>query len=104
MNAKDDSYTGMNGGGFNDGSVTVSSREKPAIAAFRKVPEDFLEKRAAAYAEKHPVSSSIEYQLEGQTRTHRNSKKVRCNEPALKAYCFENEYVSVSYAPELQWI
>ena len=98
MNAKDDSYTVINGGGFNDGSVTVSSREN-AIAAFKKVPEDFLEKRAAAYAEKHPVSSSIEYQLEGQTQTL-EFEKVRCNEPALKAYCFENEYVSVSYAPE----
>lgn len=98
MNAKDDSYTVINGGGFNDGSVTVSSREN-AIDAFKKVPEDFLEKRAAAYAEKHPVSSSIEYQLEGQTQTL-EFEKVRCNEPALKAYCFANEYVSVSYAPE----
>lgn len=98
MNAKDDSYTVINGGGFNDGSVTVSRREN-AIDAFKKVPEDFLEKRAAAYAEKHPVSSSIEYQLEGQTQTL-EFEKVRCNEPALKAYCFENEYVSISYAPE----
>ena len=91
MNAKDDSYTVINGGGFNDGSVTVSSREN-AIAAFKKVPADFLEKRAAAYAEKHPVSSSIEYQLE--------FEKVRCNEPALKAYCFKNKHVRVSYEPE----
>ena len=98
MNAKDDSYTVINGGGFNDGSVTVSSREN-AIAAFKKVPEDFLEKRAAAYAEKHPVSSSIEYQLEGQTQTL-EFEKVRCNEPALKAYCFKNKHVRVSYEPE----
>ena len=98
MNAKNDSYTVINGGGFNDGSVTVSRREN-AIDSFKKVPEDFLEKRAAAYAEKHPVSSSIEYQLEGQTQTL-EFEKVRCNEPALKAYCFENEYVSISYAPE----
>ena len=34
MNAKDDSYTVINGGGFNDGSVTVSSR-KTALSAFR---------------------------------------------------------------------
>lgn len=98
MNAKDDSYTVINGGGFNDGSVTVSSREN-AIDAFKKVPADFLEKRAAAYVEKHPVSSSIEYQLEGQTQTL-EFEKVRCNEPALKAYCFKNKHVRVSYEPE----
>lgn len=97
-NAKNDCYTVINGGGFNNNYVTVSSMEDN-LNALKKVPDNFLEKRAAAYAEKHPAPSSIQYQVEGQTQTL-EFEKVRCIVPPIKEYCFENEYIWVDYNPE----